>query len=280
MTARQGPPDAVLVVRTPRWLRIVAAVLLFAPLVSAVLERSIATTQLVWLPFAGLLFTLSRNRWVIDGAGIERRFPLRKRDRVGWNDVLSVGFEHRRGGLVIGRLRLPPFEISASMTGRDELCGMVLRHAPAAALTESLKKTLASRAAAEPLSTVIPPDAPDPLAVREDATSRWRDNPFFVLGLTPECSRADVERTGQKLLALLAIESAGARRFSTPTGEVERTPDAVRLAMAELRDPERRLVHELWAQLGAERLVPLPAPAPDPMRPWTGAMRTIGWRTE
>ncbi len=28
---------------------------------------------------------------------------------------------------------------------------------------------------------------------------------------------------------------------------MERTPERVRAALAELRDPERRLVHELWA---------------------------------
>jgi hypothetical protein len=123
-------------------------------------------------------------------------------------------------------------------------------------------------------------EAPEPADLPEDdPAARWRENPFFVLGLTPECSRAEVERTGQKLLALLAVDSRAAKKAKTPLGEVERTADTVRAAMAELRDPERRFLHEAWARL------PVDAPLPDPARgaakataPWSGALRAIGWR--
>lgn len=74
-----------------------------------------------------------------------------------------------------------------------------------------------------------------------------RPNPFHVLGLAPDASRADVERAAQKLLGLLAVGASAAKRYATPAGARERTEDDVRAAAAELRDPARRIVHELWA---------------------------------
>lgn len=81
---------------------------------------------------------------------------------------------------------------------------------------------------------------------------RFTENAFYVLGLGPECSRAEVEREGQKLLAMLELSIEAARTYKTPLGPMPRTVDRVRQAMAELRDPQKRLVHELWAQLPAE----------------------------
>lgn len=81
---------------------------------------------------------------------------------------------------------------------------------------------------------------------------RFTENPFYVLGLRPECSRAEMEREGQKLLAMLELSIEAARTYKTPLGPMPRTADRVRQAMAELRDPQKRLVHELWAQLPAE----------------------------
>ena len=80
---------------------------------------------------------------------------------------------------------------------------------------------------------------------------RFSENPFYILGLRPDCSRADLEREGQKLLAMLELQMEAARSYPTPLGPMPRTADAVRQAMAELRDPQRRLLHELWAQLPA-----------------------------
>ncbi len=79
--------------------------------------------------------------------------------------------------------------------------------------------------------------------------SRIAANPFFVLGLRPDCGRADVEREGQKLLAMLEVGLSPARTYPSPLGVHERSAERVREAMAELRDPERRLIHELWATL-------------------------------
>jgi hypothetical protein len=73
------------------------------------------------------------------------------------------------------------------------------------------------------------------------------ENPFFVLGVGPEAPRAVVEREGQKLLAMLEVGLTKAKTYETPLGPRARTPELVRWALAELRQPERRLVHELWA---------------------------------
>lgn len=97
---------------------------------------------------------------------------------------------------------------------------------------------------------------------------RFSDNPFYVLGLRPDCSRADLEREGQKLLAMLELKLEAARHYPTPLGPRPRTADSVRQAMAELRDPQRRLLHELWAQLPATALADGPAATPP-----TGAER-------
>lgn len=106
---------------------------------------------------------------------------------------------------------------------------------------------------------------------------RFLENPFYVLGVRPDCSRAEMEREGQKLLGMLEIGLPAAKKYKTPLGETERTPEMVRQAMAELRDPQRRLLHELWAQLPAEPLLPsgdgvgsgsgVPGPGPWPEAP-------------
>ena len=78
---------------------------------------------------------------------------------------------------------------------------------------------------------------------------RFEENPFFVLGLTAQASRSEIERAGQRLLAELAIGRSAALHYWTPLGRSARTPELVRQALAELRDPARRLSHELWAEV-------------------------------
>ena len=82
-----------------------------------------------------------------------------------------------------------------------------------------------------------------------DPRRRILHNPFYVLGLPVQASRVEVEREGQKLLGMLALGLSSACTYDTPLGPAARTPEAVREAMAELRDPERRLIHELWARV-------------------------------
>jgi hypothetical protein len=121
------------------------------------------------------------------------------------------------------------------------------------------------------------------------ALARIRDNAFHVLELPVTCSRHDVERQGQKLLAMLELGLSAAAQYPTPVGPGARDADRVRLAMARLRDPDRRLEEELWgrldAQAGAARasdpdvdlgLEDVPR-APRADRPWAGALAAFGW---
>lgn len=71
-------------------------------------------------------------------------------------------------------------------------------------------------------------------------------NPFLVLGLSPDSPPAAVERKGALLLSMLAIGAGEAANYKTPLGMGKRTVEMVRQAMDELRDPERRLLHEWW----------------------------------
>lgn len=87
---------------------------------------------------------------------------------------------------------------------------------------------------------------------RNAARERLAANPFYVLGLRPDCARAEIEREGQKLLGMLELELTAAKHYRSPIGVHPRSATQIREAMAELRDPDRRLLHELWAALDPE----------------------------
>jgi hypothetical protein len=102
------------------------------------------------------------------------------------------------------------------------------------------------------------------------------ENPFFVLGISPDASRIEIEREAQKLLGMLELEFPAARIYTTPLGEQPRTAEAVRAAVAALRDPYQRLVAELWA-----RHAPAEAKAPERAEPrgWSPPLRaSLGWK--
>jgi hypothetical protein len=73
-------------------------------------------------------------------------------------------------------------------------------------------------------------------------------NPFLVLELPPDATREQVERQGEKLLAMLLAGLAAAARYPTPLGNRARTAEDVRSALGQLRDPDERLMHEFWAR--------------------------------
>lgn len=104
-----------------------------------------------------------------------------------------------------------------------------------------------------------------------------RDNPFFVLGVAPDASRIELEREAQKLLGMLELGFADAATYATPLGPQPRTAEAVRAAVAALRDPYRRLLAELWARHAPAAAVPAPAAAPDSAGV-PGLRRALGWR--
>ncbi len=122
------------------------------------------------------------------------------------------------------------------------------------------------------------------------AIERIRDNPFYVLGLRPDATRQAIERQGTKLLGMLELELKSAAFYPTPVGRAARTAEKVRSAMAELRDPARRLDHEIWARLDPEALPASDASAtpgdddlspraPRARDPWPEALAALGWRS-
>jgi hypothetical protein len=112
-----------------------------------------------------------------------------------------------------------------------------------------------------------------------DPRARFLENPFYVLGLTPGASRADIEAEGQKLLAMLALKMSAAAVYSTPLGDGVRTESLVRTAIAELRDPARRQLHALWAGLPADELPVEPARKPVLERPpIVDPLQVLGWK--
>jgi hypothetical protein len=108
----------------------------------------------------------------------------------------------------------------------------------------------------------------------DDALAAWRGNAFFVLGVSPQASRAEVERAGQKLLGLLALGSAGAGHYDTPFGPATRDADSVRQALAILRDPLERVIQELLA--GVSQTAGETGNV-DPRGAWPAAGHAIGW---
>ncbi len=103
------------------------------------------------------------------------------------------------------------------------------------------------------------------------------ENPFYVLELRPDCTAHDVETQGQKILGMLELGLQAAWSYPTPLGPRARDAERVRLAMAQLRDPVRRGVHELWAGLDPAEDPPAGELAEeDPLAPWTGALSLLG----
>src|ERR1700689_803399 len=89
-----------------------------------------------------------------------------------------------------------------------------------------------------------------------DRLAAWRRNPFFVLDVSVTASAMEIERAGQRLIALLAIGSTDAASYDTPFGFASRDADAARDALAKLRDPEERVVFEVLAKIVRQDEVP------------------------
>jgi hypothetical protein len=81
-----------------------------------------------------------------------------------------------------------------------------------------------------------------------NALARHLSNAFLVLELPPDAPRDEVERRGAKLLAMLAAGLREAATYTSPLGPRARTPEDVRQALADLRDPDARALHEWWAR--------------------------------
>jgi len=105
---------------------------------------------------------------------------------------------------------------------------------------------------------------------------RFTLDPFTVLQAAPTASRAELDGTATRLLEALAAGLPGADRYPTPLGPRQRDPDIVTAAAAELRDRERRIVHEVWARMPV-RSAEVEPPPTGPT--WTGGERALGWRS-
>lgn len=104
---------------------------------------------------------------------------------------------------------------------------------------------------------------------------RVTENPFYVLEVRPEASAMEVERAGQKLLAMLGVGLAGATDYSTPLGDFQRDDALVRWALDQLRDPVKRARHAGWAQLPPRAAIPVP---PETDAAWPELLAQLGWR--
>jgi hypothetical protein len=117
-----------------------------------------------------------------------------------------------------------------------------------------------------------------------DPLAAWRSNPFFVLEVATDATPTEVERAGQRLLALLALGSAAAETYPTPLGPATRDADRVRQALAALRDPQQRVLEELWANVEPANVEPadigLASGQASPHAnagPWEEAEHALGW---
>jgi len=108
---------------------------------------------------------------------------------------------------------------------------------------------------------------------------RIAENPFYVLGVAVTASRTDTEREGSKLLTMLQLDLKESRSYRSPVGDHPRTAVAVRAAMAELRDPKRRLVHELLASLPVSVAVPSSGSKKNELK-WGRAPMVFGYGPE
>lgn len=103
---------------------------------------------------------------------------------------------------------------------------------------------------------------------------RVAENPFFILDIGADATKAQIRSRGRALCDALANAEPWAAKYFTPLGNRLRTPELVTWATAELLDPDRRLGHELW-HFECSNHQPIPAP-----EPWPSAMRAYGWRSQ
>lgn len=120
---------------------------------------------------------------------------------------------------------------------------------------------------ATPDEVHLPTD--DPLPRR-----RLSQNPFYVLGVTPQARPSAVEAEAEALLSSLASDPAS-RIYPTPIGPRCRDAALVRKALASVTNPDARILHEIWAVLAPTWSEP-PRNIPNG---YPHAMGVFGWRT-
>lgn len=96
-------------------------------------------------------------------------------------------------------------------------------------------------------------------------------NPFFVLELPVDCAPMEIERAGQKLLAMMQVGMTSAVTYRTPLGTRTRDESAVRTAVAALHDPRARAIAAFWARPEVWE-----APPATPRLVWRDAHKRLG----
>lgn len=89
---------------------------------------------------------------------------------------------------------------------------------------------------------------PEKNLAAENMLRRHLANPFLVLSLPVDAGIEQIERQGQKILMMLSAGMSESASYETPLGSRLLSEELVREAIAELRDPDRRLIHEWWAR--------------------------------
>lgn len=97
-------------------------------------------------------------------------------------------------------------------------------------------------------------------------------NPFHVLCLRPDASHDEVEHRAESLVCELDRGMSGADTYATPLGRRPRTRALVQWACKQLRDPDRRLQHEIWYLDACGKLDDRPTSSAE------GAWRAFGGR--
>lgn len=80
-----------------------------------------------------------------------------------------------------------------------------------------------------------------------------------------------------RLVDRLVDGDPDARRYDTPVGPRERDPAMVQRAATQLRDPDERVQHELWAAAPRRAAPPRPV-ASEQSTGWSDAAQAFGWR--
>ena len=76
---------------------------------------------------------------------------------------------------------------------------------------------------------------------------RFSENPFYILGLRPDCSRADLEREGQSSWRCSSCRWRRRGATRRRSGRCPRTATRSRRRWRSCAIHQRRLLHELWA---------------------------------
>jgi hypothetical protein len=76
-----------------------------------------------------------------------------------------------------------------------------------------------------------------------------RDNPYFVLEVSPAVTPGEIERQGRKILGLIELGAAKGFSYACPLGTFPRDATMVREAIAALHDPKRRARESVLVKL-------------------------------